>query len=104
MSRGRIPPPPPTANDKLTPIPNKVVTEAVGDVDINANTPNKSIYEKLSARFEDAIVKILTPFVYIGVILLIVVIGIAESGELLCREYPLVKKWIAEKLSHIYYK
>lgn len=101
MSRGRIPPPAPTSTGRLTPIPNTVATKVDDKDNVCMNIPSKGIYQKLSTKFEDGIVNVLTPVVYLVVITLILVIGIVELGKLMYHCYPTMKKWIAEKYSHI---
>ena len=101
MSRGRIPPPAPTSTGRLTPISNTMTTKVDDNDNVCIDISNKGIYEKLSTKFEDAIVSILTLVVYIVVMVLILIIGIVELGKLAYRAYPNIKNWIAEKLSHM---
>jgi len=67
----------------LTPPPriptlDETPTEQNSDHEPETPIVNKSVYELFCDKFEDSIVNVLTPLIYVGVVVLVLYFGIAE--------------------------
>lgn len=95
-ARTELPPPvPPPAP------PGRTIVEGVMENDISNDPTNKTTHYRFFDKFDEIIVTILTPPVYVLVGLLVLALGVAELFKLAYRAYPNIKNWIAEKFSHM---